>query len=380
MSLLNYKFRLYPTKEQELALEQTLDGCRWVYNYFLSIPKMSEYDMNYALTELKEQHPWLRNYHSKMLQMVCKQVSAARKVAKGKLTYRYNFTTFTYNPTGFRIENDRLSLSKFDGSGKIRIVLHRQPVDIKQVTVCRKKDGKWYAIVGCQVLRRQYCTIIYKKPVGIDVGITKFAHDSDGKAIDNPQFLTKMLRPVKRAHRRVSRRQIGSNNHRKARHMLARLYERINNKRRDFLHKTSAYYTSRYDLIFLERLRILNMTKNHRLARSILDASWSTFKAMCQYKANRVVEVEPAYSSVACSKCGCKVPKSLAVRTHSCPKCFAVMDRDYNSALNHLQKGLQILQLPVERRECTPVEIPRESEKQEQKKPLPFQGVVVHLL
>jgi putative transposase len=206
MSLLNYRFRLYPTKEQELALEQTLDGCRWVYNYFLSIPKMSEYDMNYALTELKEQHPWLRNYHSKMLQMVGKQVASARKVAKGRLSYRYNFTAFTYNQTGFRIENNKLSLSKI---GSIRIVLHRQPVNIKQVTVCKKND-KWYAIIGCQVLRRQYCTIIYKKPVGIDVGITKFAHDSDDKAVENPQFLTKMLRPVKRAHRRVSRRQLAA--------------------------------------------------------------------------------------------------------------------------------------------------------------------------
>lgn len=79
--VLSYRFRLYPTKEQEFALEQTLDGCRWAYNYFLD-KKMSEYDMNFALTELKEQHPWLRNYHSKMLQMVAKQVATAKKTAK----------------------------------------------------------------------------------------------------------------------------------------------------------------------------------------------------------------------------------------------------------------------------------------------------------
>jgi putative transposase len=340
-------------------LEQTLDGCRWVYNYFID-KKMSEYDMNYALTELKEQHLWLRNYHSKMLQMVGKQVSGARKTAR-KLSYRYNFTAFTYNQTGFRIENNRLSLSKI---GSIRIVLHRQPVNVKQVTVC-KKNGRWYAIAACHTTRRLYCTIRYAKPVGIDVGITKFAHDSDNHAVENPQFLTKMLNPVKRAHRRLSRRQVGSSNRRKARHMLARLYERINNKRRDFLHKTSAYYASRYDMIFLERLRILNMTKNHRLARKILDSSWSTFKSMCEYKANRVVEVEPAYSSVKCSRCGCKVAKSLAVRTHACPKCHTVLDRDYNSALNHLQNGLQLLHLPVERRESTPVETAMQSEKQE---------------
>jgi putative transposase len=322
---------------------------------------MSEYDMNYALTELKEQHPWLRNYHSKMLQMVGKQLAAARKVAKGRLSYRYNFTAFTYNQTGFRIADNKLYLSKI---GSVRIVLHKQPVNIRQVTVCKKND-KWYAIAGCRVLKRQYCTIVYKKPIGIDVGITKFAHDSDNHAIENPQFLTTMLKPVRRAHRRLSRRQVGSNNRRKATHMLARLYERINNKRRDFLHKASAYYSSRYDLIFLERLRIMNMTKNHKLARRILDSSWSMFKTMCYYKANRMVEVEPAYSSVNCSRCSHPVPKSLAVRTHACPKCCAVLDRDYNSALNHLQNGLQLLQLPAERREYTPVETAMQSEKQE---------------
>jgi len=364
MSLLNYKFRLYPTEEQEFVLGQTLDGCRWVYNYFLSIAPMSEYDMNYALTELKEQHPWLRNYHSKMLQMVCKQIAAARRAATGKLKYRKDddYNAFTYNQTGFRFDNGVLTLSKI---GKIEIVLHRQPVNVKQVTMCRK-NSKWYAVATCEILRRRHCTTKYSRIVGIDVGIAKFCHDSDNNAINNPQFLTKMLRPVKRAHRRLSRRQVGGNNHRKARHMLARLYERIHNKRNDFLHKTSAYYSKHYDLIFLEQLRVLNMTKNHRLARKILDSSWFTFRMMCQYKANRVVEVEPAYTSINCSQCGHPVPKSLAVRTHACPECGAVLDRDYNSGLNIKYNGLELLGLPVERREVTPVEIVTRSLKQEE--------------
>ncbi len=308
---------------------------------------MSEYDMNYALTELKEQHPWLRNYHSKMLQMIAKRIAAARKTAKGKrLSYRKDddFNAFTYNQIGFRIEEDSLLLSKI---GRIKIELHRQPVNIKQVTVCRK-NGKWYAIAACEVLRRQYSSTVYHRPVGIDVGIAKLAHDSDNHIIENPQFLTKMLKPVKRAHRRLSRKKVGSSNCKKAKHMLARLYERINNKRRDFLHKTSAYYASRYDLIFLERLRVANLTKDHRLARKVLDASWYTFKMMCKYKANRVVEVAPAHSSIECSRCGHPVPKSLAVRTHVCHRCGVVLDRDYNSAINHLQNGLESLHLPVE--------------------------------
>jgi putative transposase len=166
-----------------------------------------------------------------------------------------------------------------------------------------------------------------------------------------------MLRPVKRAHRKLSRRKAGSNNRKKARRMLARLYERISNKRCNFLHKTSTYYCSRYDLIFLERLRVVNLTKNHKLARKILDASWYTFRVMCKYKSNRIVEVEPAYSSIDCSRCGYLVPKSLAIRIHVCLSCGAVLDRDHNSAINHLQNGSKLLRLPVERREVTPAEI-----------------------
>lgn len=360
--MLNYKFRLYPTREQGLILEQTLDGCRWMYNYFLD-KNMSEYDMNYAITELKEQFPWLRNYHSKMLQMIGKQVAAARKTARGRLSYRKHddFNGFTYNQSGFRIENDKLRLSKI---GSIKIVLHRQPVNIKQIIVLRK-NGRWYAVVACEALRKQFSIIKYSRPVGIDVGVARFAYDSNGKVTENPQFLTSMLKPIRRAHRRLSRKLVGSSNHKKAKHMLARLYERINNKRRDFLHKVSNYYSSHYDLIFLERLKVLNMTRNHRLARGILDASWSTFKKMCQYKANRVIEVEPAYSSIDCSQCGHTVPKSLAVRTHVCTRCGVVLDRDHNSAINHLQNGLKLLRLPVVRREVTPVEIARQSRKQE---------------
>ncbi|MEW6603820.1 MAG: RNA-guided endonuclease TnpB family protein [Thermoproteota archaeon] len=303
---------------------------------------------------------------------MCKQVAtAARKAAKGgKLTYRKNddFNAFTYNnQTGFKIESNNrlLVLSKVRGSS-IRIVLHRKPVNVKQVTVCRK-NSKWYAVVACELLRRMCSTIIkYRKPVGIDVGITKFCHDSDNYVIDNPQFLTKMLTPLRRAHRKLSRRHVGSSNHRKAKYMLARLYERISNKRRDFLHKVSTYYSSRYDLIFSEKLQVTNLTKNHRLARKILDASWSTFKQMLQYKVNRVVEVEPAYSSIDSSRCGHPVPKSFAVRTHACPKCGAITDRDYNSAINHLQNRLtKLLGLPVEHREVTHVEIAMQSKKQE---------------
>lgn len=321
--------------------------------------------MNYALTELKEQHQILQTYHSKMLQMISTKVAAAwsaleklnkRGYKTGKLRplTEGNCNSFTYNQSGFQIEDGTLHLSKI---GDIEIRLHRQPVNIKQVTVVRQA-GKWYAVVTCDVARKLSSTIVYQKPVGIDVGITNYAYDSDGKHIDNPLFLTKELKPLRRTQRKVSRRVRGSQNYRKAISRLQRLHARIANKRKNFMHNLSNQYSKRYDLIFIERLRMRNMSKNHCLARHIMDSSWGTFKQMLKYKANRVVEIDPYNTSVECSKCGNLVPKTLAIRIHECDRCGFVLDRDYNASLNILQKGLKLLQLPMQHGEVTPVEIP----------------------
>src|SRR5581483_8620225 len=245
-----------PTAEQEEKLVEVLYGSRWVYNYFYrNSIVMSVYDMQFALTEIKEQHPWLYNYHSTMLQMVIHKIDAARKAL-----------------SVLKIESNQLWLSKI---GSIKIRLHRQPVNIKQVTVCRQV-GKWYAVVACKTIKLIFRFIDPRASIGIDVGITKFSHDSNNRAVENPLFLTKMLKPLRKAHRRLSRRQIGSNKRQKAKHMLARLYAKIHNKRMNFLHKLSAEYASRYDIIFLERLRALNIVKNHSIARHVLDSGWRT--------------------------------------------------------------------------------------------------------
>jgi putative transposase len=131
---------------------------------------------------------------------------------------------------------------------------------------------------------------------------------------------------------------------------------RIANKRKNFLHNVSASYCSNHDLIFVERLKLNNMNKNHCLARHIMDSSWGMFKQMLLYKANRMVEVEPYNTSVECSKCGNLVPKALAVRIHECDRCGTILDRDHNAAINILQKGLKLLQLPMQHGKVTPVE------------------------
>jgi putative transposase len=335
-------------------------------------------DLNYFLTELKEQDRWLYSYHSKMLQMVSTQADGAQKSLAqlrknghktGDLKFaRFSeYNTFVYNQSGFEIKDSFLHLSKI---GRIKIIQYRdipENSEIKQITISKSKSGKWHACVIADI-DAVLPKISLEKSVGIDVGIKNFAYDSDGYQTPNPLNLQKMLRPLARAHRKISRRQLGSQNRKKAVKWYQIVHERIKNKRRDFLHKLSTLYARKYDVVFLERLTKLNMVKNHRMARSILDSGWGIFGNMLDYK-TLLIEVPSKNTTVNCSRCGNMVPKSLAVRTHQCDRCGLVLDRDHNASINILKKGLEIFgithQIQQELREVTPVEITKWSMKQE---------------
>jgi len=375
----NYKFRLYPNLEQEYKLQNNLNVCKWVYNKFVEQAQksfLSRNDMNYILTELKQSEPWLYNYHSKMLQMISTRLEGAEKslIEKskkghktGKLRFaRYNeFRTFTYNQSGFKLDNNKLFLSKI---GNIRIKKHRDtPDDIKQVIVTKTRSGKWYACLTCELVRANLPKIDFKKTVGIDVGIKSFAYDSDEHNTTNPLNLKKMLKPLVRVQRKVSKCVKNSNNRTKHIKRLQRIHERITNKRNDFQHKLSSIYANHYDVIFVEDLQLTNMVKNHKLAQCIMDSSWNSFLQKLEYKCKLLIKVPARNTTINCSRCGSKVPKNLAVRIHRCNKCNLVMDRDYNASINILQKGLKIFnqnKLPQELRKVTPVEISK-SVKQE---------------
>jgi putative transposase len=381
-----YKFRLYPNLEQTKKLHHTLDACRWVYNTMVEkIHKegfQTRNDLNYFLADLKESKKWLYNYHSKMLQMVSTQIDGAQKslIQKRKNGHKTGnlkfarfpeYHTFTYNQSGFGIKGGFLHLSKI---GKIRITCHRQiPGNhtIKQVSTSKSKSGKWHACVTCEidvVLPK----ISLAKSIGIDVGIKNFAYDSNGFATPNPLNYTKMLKPLARIQKKISRRQKGSKNRAKAVRFYQKIHERIRNKRKDFLHKLSTQYARKYDVVFVERLAKLNMVKNHHLARNILDSGWGIFETMLGYKC-MLVEVPAKNTTIQCSRCHTMVPKPLAIRTHRCDVCGLVLDRDHNAAINILKNGLEIFNLspqatikvPQELRELTPVEISSRSVKQE---------------
>jgi len=315
--MLGYKFRIYPSKTAEFKLQEHIEICRWLYNRLLEeINKarkegreLKPRDTQKLIVKLKEEHPELKKVYSKVLQMVhyqlwanIKALSQLKKKGKkvGKLRYKGEgwFKTLNFNQSGFKIENNRLILSKV---GSIPIKLHR-PIEgkIKGVIVKRERSGKWYAIVQAEDEAKplpQTC-----KTIGIDVGVRYFLTDSEGRQVENPRFYEKTLNKIRILQRNLSRKQKGSKNWVKAKIKLAKAYEKLVNQRNDFLHKLSRFYVDNYDVIVVEGLRIQNMIKVGRtLARRILDASWGKFFQLLSYKAERagrrVVKVSPKGTS-----------------------------------------------------------------------------------
>jgi len=311
-------------------------------------------------------------YHHKLTQLKRHIEKSKRGFKTGNLRFcRYHdFRTFTYNQTGFKLGKkgtiDLLYLSKI---GCIEIRQHRplpENSTIKQVIVTKTPSGKWFACVTINIEEPliNIPKISFKKSVGIDVGIKSFAYDSNGNQTPNPHNLKKMLKPLKRIQRKVSRRKKGSNNRLKSILKMQKIHEKITNRRKDFQHKLSTQYSKNNDVVFVEKLPLTNMVKNHRLAQSIADASWHSFVQKLEYKCKMLVKVEPRNTTMDCSRCGNKVPKSLAIRIHRCDVCNLVLDIYHNASINILNKGLT--RLPQELGEVTLVKNARHSMKQEE--------------
>jgi len=176
--------------------------------------------------------------------------------------------------------------------------------------------------------------------IGIDVGLKSFLTDSEGHTVENPRYYRTSQRTLRRKQRTICRRKKGSHRRRKAAKSTAQIHLKIKRQRRDFQYKTAKQYAEQYQVIAVEKLQILNMVQNHSLAKSIMDASWSAFLDILSEKAERaghaVIRVNPRFTSQKCFKCGEIVQKSLSVRTHICPFCGYIADRDVNAAQNIL--------------------------------------------
>ena len=270
---------------------------------------------------------------------------------KGYPQFQHNNRSVEYKTTGWKLDRDGRHITFTDGCGigRLRLVGNKQqkieafpPKQIKRVRIVHRADG-YYCQFSVQA-DRKIAHIPTARQIGIDVGLKAFYTDSEGNAVENPRFLHKAEKQLKRLHRRVSKKQKQSANRNKARKRLAKAYLKVQRQREDFARKTASTLTTSSDLVAYEHLQIPNLVKNHKLAKSISDAAWGRFLRWVNYygelHAIPVLAIAPQFTTQDCSGCGKRVWKSLSVRTHACPHCGLVLDRDHNAALNILEKAL----------------------------------------
>lgn len=267
---------------------------------------------------------------------------------KGFPTFQKDCRSIEYKTSGWKISDDHKSITFTDkvGIGKLKLKGTRdlhfyQLGQIKRVRLVRRADG--YYVQFCVSTDRNEVIEPSGKAVGLDVGLKEFYTDSEGEMMENPRFLRKAEKVLKRSQRRVSKKVKGSKNRGKARVILGKRHLKISRQRKDHAIKLARCVITSNDVVAYEDLRIKTMVKNHCLAKSINDASWHQFRVWVEYFgkvfSKITIAVPPAYTSQECSSCGVIVKKSLSVRTHAC-QCGCVMDRDHNAARNILSRGL----------------------------------------
>lgn len=371
---ISYKFRLYPNKEQEQKMSEVLNRCRFVYNKMLEglnkQDKPNRLELQNSIPKLKEEHPELKKVYSKVLQYesyrlfsnlraLAKLKNNGKKVGKLRFKGKESFKTFVYNQSGFKIikTDKRLDLLHLSKIGNIPIRIHREVEGkIKQVIIKKYKSAKWFAFICCDQDFPVEKEI--KNAVGIDMGTIYYVTDSEGRKIEHPHYLKESLKRLRKEQRKLSKKKKGSNNYKKHKIKVARVHEKIKNQRDNFLHKLSWFYVDNYDLIAVEKLNIRGLIKISYDAKNIMDSSWNRFIQFLSYKAESagkvVVEVSSRGTTQECSRCGKEVKKTLTVRTHKCPYCGLEINRDYNSSIVVLKRGLE--ELGMGQTEVTPVE------------------------
>ncbi|AWR98842.1 RNA-guided endonuclease InsQ/TnpB family protein [Metallosphaera hakonensis] len=365
---LSFKYRIYPTKEVEEKFLKVMQIEAKVYNALLDAVnnarkegrKITPEDTQDMLKGLKIDGKDL--VYSKALQMVNNQLwyninalhELKRKGKKvGKLRHKKIMKIINYNQSGFKVEGDKLILSKI---GEMRVLFHR-PLEGKVKGVIIKKSATgWYAVFQVEVEKKHLDKA--GKVVGVDLGVDKLVTTSDGVVLENPKVFDKVERGMKILQRSLSRKKRGSRNYEKVREKLVKLHEHAKNLMSDFIHKVTSWLVEQYDEVYVEDLDVKEMVEDSEsktLRKHILHSNLSRFMSYLSYKAERagrrVVKVNPAYTSKTCARCGyVKKDLSLADRVFACPNCGWSIDRDYNASLNILHTGSGLPLEPVDRR------------------------------
>ena len=355
-----YKYRIYPNNKQREYFAKCFGCVRFFYNKSLSdmneIFKERQEFKNITPASYKEDYPFLKEIDSLALANAQLNRNAAFKAffrhqnEFPKYKSKRNDQSYTTNnqkgSVKFSINNRYISIPKCP---KVRIKKHRSFIgNIKSVTISKTCDDKYYISLLVEEDIKSLEPV--EKTIGLDLGIKDLIIDSDGKKYKNHKYLSKSLSKLAREQRKLSHMMKGSNNRNKQRIKIARLHHKINNQRNDYLHKLSKHIIDENQIICIEDLKVKNMIKNDKLARSISDVSWSRLVSMLIYKANwydrTLVKVPSNYpSSQLCSICGYqnKDVKNLKIRKWICPKCNTKHDRDINASKNILSKGIEIL-------------------------------------
>lgn len=360
----NFKFRIFPGKAQTTKLVNTLDLCRDLYNaslqerrdaYKLNRISINYYDQTNQLKEIKKTNLEYKDVHSQISQDVLKRVDKAfqnffRRVKQksGKCGFprfqsKFRYNSFTFAQSGFSLTDNRLTLSRI---GKVKIKLHRAIVGkVKTLTISRDSCGKWFACFSVETAKEILEPT--NKAVGVDVGLTTFATLSDGVEIDNPRFFRKSEKILATAQRRLSKQPKGGKESHKKRKIVAKIHNRIKNRRSNFAHQVSRFLANSYDILVFEDLNIKGMMQNHCLARSIADVSWNQLICFTKYKAEnagrKMIQVRPNYTSQDCSNCGSRQKMPLELRLYECQNCHVSIGRDLNASLNIKTVGLNSL-------------------------------------
>ncbi len=358
----NFKYRLYPSAAQTIALDtQLAEACR-LYNAALQERRnaycMAGKSLNYCdqANQLKDIRAAgdLGLINAQCAQDVLRRLDKAFKaffarIKRGQTpgyprfrsASRYDSITFpTYGDGTKLLDNGKL---RVQGVGQVKLKLHRSiEGTIKTVTV-KREAGRWYAVFSIECEPKLLPPSTEK--AGLDVGLRAFAALSDGTEIENPRYYKEAQASLRRAQRKVARRKRGGNNRKKAVRDLQRAHAHVRNQRADFAHKVARTLVVMFGLIVIEKLNVKGLAAG-MLAKSVNDAGWSSFTAKLMYKAaeagRALVQVDPRGTSQRCV-CGAPNPKTLSRRWHHCEICGLSVPRDHASALEILRLGLSLL-------------------------------------